>query len=486
MKRRSPALAAVAVALAAAVLAQPHARAVSSASPGTGSAAHDRESAQDAQNPDAVEITLSPEWGSVTGLAVDGRNNFVIVGRTDSARFPTTPDAADHPCRAGSAVLQVLGRNGNLLYSSCLGGDRIVGYGGPAVATAHDGSVWVVAETRLPTSEDVDTRVWRLSPDRAGCDDVFVGGPLHGCALAAGLGASVWMACSGHASQLATVHAWQPTYGGAGDVVVARFEPGRREAALLSYLGGPGIDVPTGIAVAPDGDLVVVGWTYGEGFPFVRPFQPMTGGPQHFFVARGDVSGRWIEFSSPFEVSEFAPVARVAVDRSGSTLVLAMANASRPPPTAPSVRRNPLQDAYLLELDRAGSLQQLHMIEPGFQTRVSPDESLYLHYTSVRADGSLLVVRTFAHYDSARSRYYDGGAIVSVLDRFGRAIREVELVELESGGGWVPNVVMSGPHDLYVAGARWDMPGMPIVVKRVGIGRADRHTRPPAAGADKR
>ena len=125
------------------------------------------------------------------------------------------------------------------------------------------------------------------------------------------------------------------------------------------------------------------------------------------------------------------------------------------------------------------------MIEPGFQTRVAPHESLYLHHVAARADGSLLVVRTVSHYDSSRSRSWGGGAIVSLLDRFGRAIREVEFVELESRGGWSPWAVASGPRDLYVAGERQDGP-VDWVVKRVGIGRAERDRTSPARGADKR
>ena len=128
------------------------------------------------------------------------------------------------------------------------------------------------------------------------------------------------------------------------------------------------------------------------------------------------------------------------------------------------------------------------MVEPGFQTRVAPYESLYVHHVAARADGSLLLVRTFSLDYGTRSGSfgsYGGGAIVSLLNRFGRAIREVEYVELESGGAWAPWAVASGPRDLYVAGAR---PGWPTawVVKRIGLGRAQRDRTPPAGGTDTR
>ena len=317
MKRRSLPLAACAAVLGAAILAQPQARAVSSGSPGAAPAVHAREAAQAAQNPDSAEFTLSPGWATVAGLAVDRRGNLVVVGSVSSDRFPVTDGAASTSCRAWNGALQVLSRDGTVLYSTCLGGERGISFHSlkPAAAAVDDGSVWATAYTSLP-NERAESIVWRLAPDRASLDEVFVSRLLSDCVIAAAPGAAVWLACEGYGG-LPTVNAWQPTYGGNGDVVVMRFEPGRREPALLSYLGGPGIEWPWALAVARDGDLVVVGSTYGPGFPVVRPFQPTPGGTRNLFVARLDKSGRWLEFSSPFEVWEYAPSAQVAVDGYG-------------------------------------------------------------------------------------------------------------------------------------------------------------------------
>jgi hypothetical protein len=406
MKRRSLPLAACAAVLGAALLGQPQARAVSSGAPGAAPTAQDRVAAHVAQNPDSAEFALHPGWAGVGGLAVDRRGDVVVVGSISSDRFPVTDGAASATCRAGNGALQVLSRDGTVLYSTCLGGERAVSFGfpGPAVAAVDDGSVWVTAYTYLP-NEPAEWTVWRLAPDRTSLDEVFVSRLLSECVIAAAPGAAVWLACGGQWG-LPTVNAWQPTYGGNGDVVVMRFESGRREPALLSYLGGPGVDFPWTLAVAGDGDLVVVGSTYGHGFPLVRQFQPAPGGAHSLFVARLDKSGRWLEFSSPFEVWEYAPTAQVAVDGHGSTFVLAKPTASFPPPSIRPGTWNPLQDVYMFELDPAGALQQLTMIEPGFQTRVAPYESLYLHHVAARADGSLLVVRTFSLGAWTRSGSY--------------------------------------------------------------------------------
>ena len=488
MKRRFLTPAAWAAILGAAVLAQPQARAGSSVAPAAASAAHGPEAAQAAQRHDSVEFALDPAWAGVAGLAVDHRGNVVVVGRIASDRFPVTADAAGPPCRPGNGALQVLSRNGALLYSTCLGGGRDVYFDElrPAVAVAGDGSVWVVADTSLPGESAIRT-VWRLTPDRARLHEILASRQLQGCAIAAAPGAAVWLACQGYGG-LPTVNAWQPGYGGNGDIVVVRFEPERREPALLSYLGGPGIDFPWDLAVARDGDLVVVGSTYGAGFPYVLPFQPAPAGPRNLIVARLDVSGRWLEFSSPFEVAEYSSTAKAAVDGAGNTFVLAAPTASFPPPSARPGTWNPRQDACMFELDPAGRLRQLTMIEPGFQTRVAPGEWLYVHHVAARSDGSLLVVRTYSLTSGCRAggcTSYGGGAIVSFLDRSGRAIRDVEYVELDSGAAWAPWAVASAARDLYVAGSA---PGWPAtwVVKRIGIDRAEHDPRSPAGGTGKR
>jgi hypothetical protein len=475
----------LAAGLAVAVLVQPPARAVGSP-PLHAGAVHGPSAAVDARDGGVIEFALSPGWASVTGADVDRRGNLVIVGHVASDRFPVTADAADGSCRPGKVALQVWSRDGQLLYSTCLGGERIRSIEGPAVASAGDGSLWVVSGTSQPGEYRFDTRLWRLPPGSAGCDEVFVAGPLGSCSIAAGREASVWLACQDSVGHLSTVNAWQPTYAGNGDVVIARFEPGRPELALLTYLGGPDADAPRALAVAPDGDLVVAGWSSGPGFPLVRPFQVWTGDEQNFFVARLDESGRWLEFSSRFAVQVLAPVAQVVVDRAGSTFVLGMAPDMVPPSGGQAAWRPPSQDVFLLELDRAGVLRQAATIEPAFQTRVAPEESLYLHHAAARADGSLLIARTFNHFDSARSRPYGGGAVVSFVDRAGRAVRGVEIVELESGGAWIPTVVASGPRELFVAGQAWDLPGTRIVARRVDIGRVRGDDAPRAISDGKR
>ncbi len=96
---------------------------------------------------------------------------------------------------------------------------------------------------------------------------------------------------------LLTQNAVQATPGGGRDAFVANLDttasqgctpgPGVHCATNVSYLGGNGTDMGTGIAVDSQGASYVVGETAsGSGFPLLSAFQSALSGPSDAFVAR--------------------------------------------------------------------------------------------------------------------------------------------------------------------------------------------------------
>lgn len=70
---------------------------------------------------------------------------------------------------------------------------------------------------------------------------------------------AVYIAGDISSDRLTTVDPVQSTFGGLDDVVVAVLKPGSYEPAFVSFLGGDGSDLPTGIAVDPQGNIFVSG-----------------------------------------------------------------------------------------------------------------------------------------------------------------------------------------------------------------------------------
>jgi PKD repeat protein len=67
----------------------------------------------------------------------------------------------------------------------------------------------------------------------------------------------------------------QSENGGAVDAFVTKFEPDGKSLNYSTYLGGVNDDVGNGIAVAPDGTVILTGYTISPNFPIEKPFQPV-------------------------------------------------------------------------------------------------------------------------------------------------------------------------------------------------------------------
>lgn len=67
----------------------------------------------------------------------------------------------------------------------------------------------------------------------------------------------------------------QENIGGAVDAFVTKFEPDGKLLNYTTYLGGVNDDVGNGIAVAPDGTVILTGYTISYNFPVLNPFQPV-------------------------------------------------------------------------------------------------------------------------------------------------------------------------------------------------------------------
>ena len=173
------------------------------------------------------------------GIAVDPKGVVYIVGETQSADFPTTPQAfqlQNHGLFNGFLALidPSLSGPAGLTYSSYLGGSGF----DSATAVAIDG---------------------------AGRANI-----------------------TGHtqSADFPTKNALQPAFGGGTDAFVVQLDPSVAGASGLSYgtfLGGFQDDEGTGIALASGQRIAVVGFT-DTPFPIANAFQSFPGGSRDAFV----------------------------------------------------------------------------------------------------------------------------------------------------------------------------------------------------------
>jgi hypothetical protein len=210
--------------------------------------------------------------------------------------------AAQHPLPAGDL---------RFLYAGYIGGDR---FDQPAaIARDPDGGIWVAGVTtsfiELPVQpdpfqftvkggRDVFLAKYALRP--GGRAELVYWTALGGsaddlpAALAVDASGNVYVAGMTASTNFPTAgNAHQTSSGGSWDAFVAKIDPHRSGAESLvysSYLGGPGVDAATALALDPAAGLVVVGYTGSGELSGLQQgtLQPGNRGGWDAFIARLD------------------------------------------------------------------------------------------------------------------------------------------------------------------------------------------------------
>jgi len=194
-----------------------------------------------------------------TRIAVDAAGNAYATGYTNSADFRTVnalqPAYAGGTCGAPpstfpcfDAYVTKVGPQGSFAYSTYLGGSGgDYGYG---IAVDSSGSAYLTGQT---TSVDFPV-TWRALQTSGG--------------------------------------------GTSTDAFVTKLSPDGAAVAYSTYLGGLGAEAGLAVAVDAAGSAYVAGYTYGNGFPLVRPVQGASGGYFDVFLAKLDAAGAALEFST--------------------------------------------------------------------------------------------------------------------------------------------------------------------------------------------
>ena len=123
-----------------------------------------------------------------------------------------------------------------------------------------------------------------------------------------------------------TANAFQSALpGGTFDGFVAELDPSQSGSAGLvasTYLGGSGQDVPRTIAVAPDGQVWVAGYTRSGDFPTTpNSYRPFYSGAGDAFATRLDLTGITVTYSTYLGGTGQDQATKVVVDPAGHVAV---------------------------------------------------------------------------------------------------------------------------------------------------------------------
>jgi hypothetical protein len=248
-------------------------------------------------------------------IAVDSAGQAYVVGRTDSADFPTTAGSVFPIYRGGQfdAYVSKLNASGSgLVYSTFMGGggnDALFGIAlGPGntacVTGGSDSPDYPTTASAYQTVVlDTDPVITKLDGNGASLMySTFFGGSSdmeRSNAIAVDPAGFLCVAGFTPSSDFPTKNAAQPVKLGGNDAWTARFNPNASGDASLVYstfLGGAGSDRANGVAVDAAGNAWVAGQTGdATGFPLVDPIQAAYGGgASDAFVTKVSPAGAFV------------------------------------------------------------------------------------------------------------------------------------------------------------------------------------------------
>jgi len=264
-------------------------------------------------------------------IAVDNSGNAYIAGATMSANFPTYN--AYQPTYGGGyfdAYVTKLSSSGNsLIYSTYLGGSKEDF--GWSIAVDNDGCAYLTGETfsaNFPIQGgyqsifgggECDAYVAKLSSSgNAILYSTYLGGSLedYSSDIAVDNSGNAYISGSTSSANFPIYNSYQASYGGgAFDAFVAKFDNSGSTLLYSTYLGGSGLEWGRGIAVDPDGNSYVTGYTNSANFPTQNAYQAVYGGGVNdAFVTKLNSSGNAVVYSTYLGGSLDDSGWRIAVD----------------------------------------------------------------------------------------------------------------------------------------------------------------------------
>jgi hypothetical protein len=233
----------------------------------------------------------------------DGAGGVWVVGYTESRDFPASATAVQKQFGGGEGdgFVARVDANGDLTYSSYMGGtgsDQLI----DLVSDRQNGSLHVIGMT---SSADLP----RARNSNLGREEAFL----------------------------------------------ASFDPTRPDGLRIQYLGGTNDDKPTALALQPDGELVVAGYTLSSDFPIRAALQSELKGSSSAFIARFDARSGELRSSTFFGGSGDDSALGMALGQSGDIHIVGFTDSTDFPTTqrAFQVRLAGGADVFVTSFDRS-------------------------------------------------------------------------------------------------------------------------------------
>lgn len=316
-------------------------------------------------------------WDQGFDIAVDGSGSAYVTGSTLSSDFPTTAEAFDttHHGKYDAFLTKLNSAGSVLAYSTFLGGsddDR-----GQSIAVDIVGSAYLTGWTRsgdFPTTtgafctiyhghEEEDAFVAKLNPSGSELGyATFLGGVNEdwGRDIAVDSSGNAYVGVLTYSADFpATAEAFDATYNGSREAVVAKLNPSGSALAYATFLGGSGQDWSQNLAVDGDGHVYLVGVTFSADFPTTPgAFDRSHNGLNDVFAAQINPAGSDLVYATFLGGTGEERGVAMALDGSGNAYLTGWTRSADFPTTAlgSDTSYNGETDSFVAKINTKGSV----------------------------------------------------------------------------------------------------------------------------------
>lgn len=269
-------------------------------------------------------------------IAVDNVGNAYLTGTTYSNNFNTfAPLQTLNRGGKFDAFVTKLNAAGNaIIYSTYLGGSAEDS--GQGIAVDSLGNAYIAGITNSPdfttrnafqpalNGQANDAFITKLNSDgTAIVYSSYLGGSNidQAFAIALDAGNNAYLVGSTSSPDFNTRSPLQPANRGGADAFIAKVNASGSALVYSTFLGGSGLDEAYGVAVDPQGNACVIGSTASQDFNVVNAIQSNNFGQQDAFVAKVNVNGSALLYSTYLGGSALDAAYDVAVDSAGNAYV---------------------------------------------------------------------------------------------------------------------------------------------------------------------
>ncbi|HEY0606568.1 MAG TPA: SBBP repeat-containing protein [Herpetosiphonaceae bacterium] len=304
-----------------------------------------------------------------TGIAVDSAGNAYIVGTTNSTNFA---NAGNTNSGGNDAVVAILTNTGVISYSAYLGGSRSESGNGIAissdkiyVAGLTESSNFPMTGTNPTPFPDIqlggsaDGFIVRVDKATRTLDySTYLGGTSSDVINSIAVDSSNDIYVTGYttSSDYPIRSAVYPVFGGSVDAFLTRLASDGRSLVYSTYLGGSGFDYGNSIAVGPQGEPYVTGYTSSKDMQIINGYQSTLKGGYDAFLVKLYSDGFPVDYSTYLGGSSGDYAKDVVVGEQGAAYIIGSTESSDfVIQNGLLSRRNGSSDAFVTKFVPSGS-----------------------------------------------------------------------------------------------------------------------------------